>query len=590
MATNAAFEHYKQLYHSKRYDEALEALDRLMAGFPSSAALHWHRAACLEKLERHTEVPAALDRFLAQQPDYIPALLKRIEYTDVALDLAAPFPEDPDEEDLSAQERTQRQQATDLRERLAQEAAQRNERDLRQILSREPDHAQAMFLLAGLLRSRSGDSTDSTVQAEAHALLDAAVRLMPESVDYRRARADLKRCAAMLVADDDAAQKPEDPNIVRTFAGMCYQRDVLEEAAQDYRICWQQSGEARHGLSLATILHDLGQFDEALQCYDEVLATMAADDPRRELVLERRSRSENNGAGEREQLARLLLSSLGDETGKDRTHDEDIAAQALLGTAEAIRRGASVSEAVASNLSDDPDTMVAMNIARQILNVAHEPAPELVAINPADFPAFQRKHCDQVERSATRLGLSKIADAEARGMFNMLGSHVMLRIFKNDAGDIGLACFAMKPKWPGLLGFLFLLVTGKWKKHTMTECVTQFEDGSLITTQPENISPFEYGDRIVVIKLPAGSSTERIYQAHVQAVAEFRTANPEAKPMIVDSLARVEERWIAGQQSKAAYRKSIGYVSETELRRLLSGNYDRFADKIKKQLHLMAGA
>ena len=60
--------------------------------------------------------------------------------------------------------------------------------------------------------------------------------------------------------------------------------------------------------------------------------------------------------------------------------------------------------------------------------------------------------------------------------------------------------------------------------------------------------------------------------------------------MIVDSLARVEERWIAGQQSKAAYRKSIGYVSETELRRLLSGNYDRFADKIKKQLHLMAGA
>ena len=148
----------------------------------------------------------------------------------------------------------------------------------------------------------------------------------------------------------------------------------------------------------------------------------------------------------------------------------------------------------------------------------------------------------------------------------------------------------MKPKWPGLLGFLFLLVTGKWKKHTMTECVTQFEDGSLITTQPENISPFEYGDRIVVIKLPAGSSTEHIYQAHVQAVAEFRTANPEAKPMIVDSLARVEERWIAGQQSKAAYRKSIGYVSETELRRLLSGNYDRFADKIKKQLHLMAGA
>ena len=89
--------------------------------------------------------------------------------------------------------------------------------------------------------------------------------------------------------------------VARDEDGLALAREVLEEAAQDYRICWQQSGEARHGLSLATILHDLGQFDEALQCYDEVLATMAADDPRRELVLERRSRSENNGAGEREQ-------------------------------------------------------------------------------------------------------------------------------------------------------------------------------------------------------------------------------------------------------------------------------------------------
>ncbi len=585
MATNPEFEQYKQLFAAGQFGEALATLDRLLGDFPESASLHWHRARCLEKLKRHEEVPAALNRFLEKQPDYVPAILKRVEYSAVSLDIAAPYPEDPDEDGLSSAERARRKDAADLRDRLERETTERNELDLRRILTLEPDNARAIFLLSSLLLARDGADSAIASRQKAHELLDQAIALDPECIEYREARAGAKRAQAVVITDD--TPPPEDPNLVRTFVGMTYRRNLLEEAVRDYEFCWQRSGEIRHGLQLGSILHDLGRYDEALRRHDEVLGTMAADDPRRDLVAERRARSENNGAGEREQMANLLLSSLAEPGGKDRTQQEDMAAQAILGTAEAIRRGAPVSDAIAGNLSDDPETMAVMNIARQIVNLANEPAPGLQPADPANYPAFQRKHCDEVERVAMRIGLQKIADAEAHGMFNMLGSHVLLRIFKNAQGEIGMASFAMKPKWPGMLVFLFLLVTGKWRAYKMTECVTHFDDGSLISTQPESISPFDYGGKIRMIKLPPQASVEEIYQTHVRAVAEFRAANPAAKPMIVNDVPGVEARWIAGQESKAAYRKSIGYVSDSELRRLLGGHYERFAPKVRALIHSM---
>lgn len=244
---------------------------------------------------------------------------------------------------------------------------------------------------------------------------------------------------------------------------------------------------------------------------------------------------------------------------------------------------------MSSHVSDDPETMAAMNIARQLIAVANEPPPQLEAVNPAAYPAYQRKHCDATERAATKIGLQKIADAEARALFNMLGSHVLLRVFSNVEGDIGMASFAMKPKRQGLIIFLVMLLTGKWKVQRMVECVSQFEDGTLITTQPESISPFEYGGKIHMNKLARDADVGDIYQAHAQAVAAFRAAHPEVRPMIVKDLAGVESRWIAGQQSKAAYRKSVGYATDNELRRLLGAHFDRFADKVRAHLHAMAG-
>lgn len=560
---------FKQLYRAGEYSAALEVLEKLIAASPGSAPLYWHQANCLEKLERHAEVPHALNHLLARKPDYVPALIKRVEYSDR---LVVETESDPDSE--------KKQAAIDAQ----------NEKDLRYALELDPQHAQACFLLANLLRYRADQSGADTAQSdEAKNLLDRAIDLAPDKVEYLATRAETKRLEAIVQADPaDDATGPLDPSVVQTFSGIRYRKAALEAAVADFKKCWQIAKEARFAVKLGTTLHDLGRYDEALQHFDDALQAVPADDPRHEFIREMRSRSENHGAGEREQMAKLLLSGLADEPGKNRTQQDHMAAQAIIGAAKAIRRGDSVATAIATNISDDPDTMMAMNLARQILNVANEPPPGLVTVNAADFPAYQRQHCDKVAKEAQVLGLTPIADAEASTMFDMLGQHVLLRIFTDDSGEIGMASYTMKPKWPGLIAFLFLVLTGKWKAQKMIECVTQFDDGTLISTQPESISPFEFGGQIMINKLPAKAGVTEIFQKHAASLFEYRTSHPQARPMQVKTLEEVEARWVAGQAAKAAYRKSIGYVTEAELRKMLGGHYGRFSEKILAQIRLMA--
>lgn len=173
------------------------------------------------------------------------------------------------------------------------------------------------------------------------------------------------------------------------------------------------------------------------------------------------------------------------------------------------------------------------------------------------------------------------------GLFNVLGQHVMLRLFRDESGEIGLASFTMKPKWPGLIAFLVMFLTGKWKQHQMVECVTTFDDGAMITTQPQSISPFEYGGKIIQNKLPLNVGVAELVAAHQQSVANYVKANPSAQSIRVSDLAGVEARWVAGQELKAAYRESINYISDHELRVMLGVHYERFAEKIREQIKVM---
>jgi len=570
MARDPEFLRFSTLFREARYDEALGLLDALFIRFPDAPELRWHRANCLERLERYAEIKPELDLLLARKPDFVPAIVKRVKY-------AHPH-DDPSHIDdrLSDAERERRERAQSERNRSISLAA---EAELRRALALDDRHVDALQMLADVLRYREEGEVQT---AEADALLERAIELAPGRVDLREARAHLRRAAAVR-SNDDA----DDADTVRTFNGLCYSRSGLEAALADYASCHALSGAHRYAVRAGMVLHDLGRYDEALAHYDQALAAMAEDDPTRPFVVETRARSEHQGGGEREQMARLLEQALvGD--GKDRGVAEDMAAQALLGAANAVRAGKSVNEALELRLSEDPETQLANNIAQQILNVALEPPPDLAPVEAKDYPAFQRRFVARITRQIAHLDLRHVGDAEAQGMFMMLGQHVLLRFFADASGEVGVAAFAMKPKWPGWLGFLIMLASGKWKVTSMVECVTQFDDGTHISTQHQSPSPFEHGGQIQLEALPRHTPVPELVAHHLQRVAAYKAQHPRAVAMKALDIAGMDQRWREGQRVKRAYRRGLGYATDTELQRLLGAHYERLGDKVRRQLTLLA--
>lgn len=566
------FDTFKRAFHEENFDYALHSLKKLIAKYPQSLALRWHQAKVLERLERFGEARSALNKVLELRSDYVPALIMQVQ-----LDFHGKN-DDDDDYDVFEEDQDEKEQAR----------FNAIEQRLYKILSIDPKSVDALHMLSGLLRGHEGDAH----LVKANQLLNRAISLAPERVDLLEDRANSFLASA--IEQDEKNSSTNIGDIATTFSGVSYSRKELEQALADFQRCYELSNQHRYGLRVGSILHDLGRFDEALVAFDKVLAQVSEDDPYRPLILERRARSENNGAGEREHMAQLLEAAVA-TNGKDRTLEEDNIAHVILGAANAVRSGKSVNDALEARISDDPDDIVVTSIATQILNVANEPHPDLVAVDPKDYPAYQQKFIAKCKRDLTKLGLHHIADAEAQGMRLMLGKSVLLSFFADETGETGVACFSMKAKKPGVVSVLFLLLTGKWKALSTTlktahmiECVTQFMDGDHLSTQWESPSPFEYGPPVYLEKLPAKSSAKKLVERHVERLAEHHQQFPKAKALRMKDLAGMEERWIKGQQVKRAYRKQIGFITDTELQGLLGTHYDKYAQKVKTKIEQLA--
>ncbi|MFO1389417.1 hypothetical protein [Cellvibrio sp.] len=564
------FENFKKAYQEGNYNYALHSLKKLMVTYPQSFALRWHHAKVLEKLERFAEARVALAKVLSLREDFVPALIMQVQ-----LDFYQRDEDDSDEQELDEEEALSEHARFNLIEQR-----------LYKILSIDPNAVDALYMLSGLLRGHEGN----THVAKANQLLNRAVALAPHRVDLLEDRGN-SLLGSAIVQEGEATNSI---NIVSTFSGMRYKRDQMELALSDFHTCYQLTGEHRFGLRVASILHDLGRFDEALAAYDKVLANVAEDDPYRSIILERRARSENDGGGEREQMAQLLEAAIAND-GKERTQEEDNVAQALLSAANAVRGGKSVSEALEERLSDDPMDNIATNIAAQILNVANEPAPNLIEVDPKDYPPYQQKFIAKTKRELEALGLVHVADAEAEGLRMMLGRQVLLTFFADEAGEMGVAAFCMKPKKISPIAMLFLFMTGKWKVlrslfkvNSLVECVSQFSNGDYVNTQYFSVSPFEYGPPIYIEKVPETASVAELVGRHQERLEEHKLAYPGAIALQVRDLEGMDDRWVKGQQIKREYRRKINYITEPELKQLLGSSYDKFADKVRSKLKILA--
>jgi len=267
------FDKFKRAFKEENFEYALHSLKKLIAQHPQSFSLRWHHARVLEKLARFAEARNVLNKVLELRSDFVPALIMQVQldFHENANDSG-----EDELEDDPAQKQQSRFDAIEQR--------------LYKILSIDPNAVDALHMLSGLLRGHEGD----THLAKADQLLDRAIHLAPERVDLLEDRGN-SFLARAIDPEADNADRDDVANLVTTSSGMCYSRDVLEQALADFQKCYGLSHQHRYGLRVGSILHDLGRFDEALATYDNVLAHVPEDDPYRPFIIERRARSENNG-------------------------------------------------------------------------------------------------------------------------------------------------------------------------------------------------------------------------------------------------------------------------------------------------------
>ncbi|WP_386065922.1 hypothetical protein ACFJIW_15355 [Tahibacter sp. UC22_41] len=565
------FDSFKAAWQRADYTQALAHVDAVILERPQVAVLHWYRANCLLRLDRPVEALVAVNRVLALNPDHAPALVKQVELD--GIDAVA---------DETVDKEPTRAQAAAL-ERQWRERRQHQMTQLRRAITLDPTLADGYFALSQLSRAGfmesmlDGADVESALRNdEADALLDQAIALDPARVEFLGVRAEQHRLRAIVVQDGAPAGE-----YVEAVTGMRYLRTEIEAALADFAECARLDGGPRFPLHAARLLHEIGRYDQALVEYDRALALLPPDAPQREHVLNLRRRSENGGRGEREDFAQLLESVI---PSGDRNQQDDMVATAMLGAAQAVRRGQRLDVALAARMPESPDDLLAANIAEGILNVAYEAPPNLVAVDAATFPAYQRRYAARQRRALAAAGLHHIADAEATGMTPTLGQRVLLGFHADADGATCAITFVLRPKWPGVGGFLLLLLSGKWKKHPLTECISHFDDGGYLITQYDNISPFGYGTVVDIERLPRSTSVAALVERHRQRVAAYRQAHPQARAFVAGDLAAIDANWRRGQIIKRDYRRSIGYIGDDELRRMLGAQYERYASRVRQKI------
>lgn len=528
------------------FDAALTLIDDLVADHPEQAPLHWHRARVLRALDRDDDALAAVERVIELKPDYAPAWLLRAE-------LAAP---DAD--------------------------GHHPESDLRRALALDPDLARAHLLLARCLG-------DGVRRDEAEAELARALELDAGQHEAWALRAEWRRREAMLGFGDEGA---DTPGLIRTFSGQRYSRSKLEAARADFEQALALKNDRHIRLRLADLLHDLGAHDEALAAFDAVLAITPTDDPGRAMIEDLRARSLDGGRGEREQMVRALEQALSDADASEKaTLGHDPAAAMIGNDAVGVRSGMGPEQAPGQFVSDHPDDALAIDIARKIHALAHEPEPDYVRTDVAIYPKFMREFAESVTDALGAQGYRVIGDYEPAHLAAQLGKPTLVRIYAAADGITCAASYRVEPKWPGWIAFLVLKLSGKWQRPAVVELETGFDDGGfLITNNAGADSPFAWRGRVDLTALAPATSPAVVHARHRERIARYRREHPNATAERVDTDAKIMAMQARIGAAKSEYRRSIGYVEENELRQLLGAQYERLAARVRARLEQIVAA
>lgn len=623
-------------------ERKLHAVQALCAQAPQNAELHWQRACLLLQLGRLEALREALQATLKHRPDHVQAALLqvRVGQRGDRLDI-----------DTSALDAAEAAALQERQQELDRHVARRNEALLRRLRALEPDNADVLALLAQTLAQQPAPPAEKL--REAQLLLERAIALAPDRIDLLKQRAHRLRQLALLEPAQAAQLPPEQvvrtshghyyeraglehacadwqrclalseqPSIA-TRVGMClHELGQFEQAVATYERVLALMDPRHPGYAHVQKLlrrsqeGGCGGSSEACSC--EGMSTALAD-------------SLDEGPHSQAQQAQPAPAAAQASTAQaELAEDTNAAHYASTATSTANAAGAvsapaqpqpdapqqaavqhvqlpsaekgkkrrssrqrkqtaPASQGAASAEAGDARTQQAISIAQLFLNEAYKGACGLRTVQAGDYPAGQRRLIDKIGAALSAAGLRHLADAEASGLSKLLGQRTLVRIYTDARGETGVAAFVVKPQWPGLLGFALQALRGQWKTQAMLTCETLLESGSVIITQWESPSPFQYEPPVYLERLPARTPVQQMLQRHQQKIAAHMLMHPEDAIVCAQDLPAVEARWQRSQHIRRTQRKAVGYATQAELRQVLGPkHYLSMAASVRLQLQRLA--
>ncbi len=380
-----------------------------------------------------------------------------------------------------------------------------------------------------------------------------------------------------------ARQPTEEEEQIKDLLGMCYSVRHLNTAIADLTQALELDGtNTQINLRRAQLYRLLRDYDHAISDYDEVLSALDDENEAfRDFVQIERNKCLNGGRNEREQLASSLKAGLVDLDQKSELSQQDLLANSIMNAlAGQIEEGQDVMSTIEN--MDDPDHVIALSIAQDILRNAREPDADFIAVNKVDYDKPAQKFCEHAEMVLSSEGFSSLGDFEPRGLRQQMGQRMLVRIFTSDDQRTCAAAFRIKPPRPPILQWVLLIVTGKWKTAQIVELESETHDGKfIITNNSGDLNPFDAGDSVDMLSLPLKTKIKDLVSTHRERISSY--GKNELIPLInAQEVFSMQERL---RILKNDYRASIGFVTDGELKKMLGKQYDKYADNIRKYLN-----
>lgn len=541
MKAKQALQLAKEQIATGDYDAALKLLEQLDAAKPREPMILWHKMLALEGLKQYPQARQVVDTLIElkpQKPDY---WIRRAELHE------------------------------------GKEADKEAILDIERGLTRHRKQRALLLAKVNLLSRLDRDE-------EAIRLITGMIANAPEDLELLSTRAGLYV--------DKACEDESSEATITDVYGMHYARDILEAAAKDYSTIIAIDGSWRHILQRAKLYKQLGEYSKAVQDYDKVLALMGKDHALRQHVEHQRKACERGGGNERERIVKMMENAARNATGGRRgSASKHVADAAIQAAADQIRAGSDIPSALQAFVSDDPDELAATAVACDIYNQGNEPEIVLRKVPPGEHDPASRRFCDKVEHIVGHFDFLSLGDYEISHLIASSGRRTIARLFLSKDGKTCASAFRFEPLWPGFAGWLSAIMRGKWKKPKIVDFCSEFTDGRfLLTNNSDQLSLISAGPNVLNRAMPAKTAVDDLIEIHYETLSLLRSNSPGLETKEMHDFAELLEMKDRLRQCKNAFRRSVGYASEDELREILGRQYDKLAPLIRARLKKMAEA